>query len=187
MPVNHQEELANKLSGSPAMRRHGHQSRCNFLKCFDSFFNRKIVKFVAMKALHSFCSFLMLCFLLSGCDAFDCEHDQPITQDLEQWAPYGSNQELHFKTAALVDEYLDVKLFEHVWENADTDCTDDVEYIKIYISARNSFQDSLSINIRNNVLLITCSSCDELTEIKFSKASGIVEYTANGLVYNRVF
>jgi hypothetical protein len=183
-----------------------------------------------MKALHSICSFLMLCFLLSGCDAFDCEHDQPITQDLEQWAPYGSNQELHFKTAALVDEYLDVKLFEHVWENADTDCTDDVEYIKIYISARNSFQDSLSINIRNNtmqigyepdldmtyiegapgyststasltfhstmniggqpfsnVLLITCSSCDELTEIKFSKASGIVEYTANGLVYNRVF
>ncbi len=183
-----------------------------------------------MKYFHSLCSFLILCFLLSGCDAFDCEHDQPITEGLDQWAPYHSNEEVHFKTAALVDEYLDVKLFERIWENADTDCTDDIEYIQVYLTARNSFQDSLSINIRNNavhieheadldmtyiegapsystssatltyhssmdvggqslsnVFVISCNSCDELTEIKFSKTFGIVEFTANGLVYTRVF
>lgn len=171
---------------------------------------------------------LALCFLLSGCSVFDCEHDQPITEGLDQWLPYQQGEAVHFRTVALVDEHIDVKVFERGWENADTDCTDDIEYLQVYITARNSFQDSLSFRITNNniqmaydadlnmtyiegapgyststtsltfhesmeiggetfsnVIVVTCSGCDELTEIKLSKAFGIVEYTSNGLVYKR--
>jgi hypothetical protein len=117
--------------------------------------------------------FLALCFLLSTCSVFDCEHDQPITQDLDQWTPYQLNEELHFRTAAVVDEYLDVKLFERAWENADTDCTDDIEYIQVYITSRNTF-DSLSINITNNTVKI-----GHETNFNVSYIEGLPGYTTS--------
>jgi hypothetical protein len=173
---------------------------------------------------------LFLAFLFSGCSLLECEQDQPITEGLDQWVPYQTNDAIHFRTAALLDEYADVKPFERGWENADTDCTDDIEFIQVYITARNSFADSLSLRVSNNyvqivygtdlsmtyiegspgyststtsitfhdsidvggqtlsnVIVIACDGCNGLTEIKFSKTFGIVEYTHNALVYTRVF
>ncbi len=173
--------------------------------------------------------FLAFCLLFSKCSVFDCEHDQPITEDLDQWVPYNVNDELHFRTVGLLDEYLDVKMFEHAWRNADTDCTDDIEYIQVHITSRNSFEDSLSVYVSNNnvqisygadlnmtyiegqtgyststtslefhdsmsiggstysnVLVVTCDECNNLSELKFSKTFGLVEYTYNGLLYSIV-
>jgi hypothetical protein len=112
--------------------------------------------------------FFFLGFLFSGCSLFECEHDQPITEGLDQWVPYQTNDALHFRTASLVDEYIDVKSFERGWENADTDCTDDIEYIQAYITSRNSFPDSLSFRISNNNVQIAYDTDLNMTYIEGS-------------------
>jgi hypothetical protein len=121
-----------------------------FFEVFRFFFQHRNEQFCNMKYSRPVVLFLVLGFLFSGCSLLECEHDQPITEGLDQWVPYQTNDAEHFRTAALLDEYVDVTLFERGWENADTDCTDDIEYIQAYITARNSFADSLSLRISNN-------------------------------------
>jgi hypothetical protein len=111
---------------------------------------------------------LVLGVLFSGCSLLECEQDQPITEGLDQWVPYQTNDALHFRTVALVDEYIDVKSFERGWENADTDCTDDIEYIQVYSTARNSFPDSLSLRISNNNMQIAYGPDLNMTYIEGS-------------------
>ena len=127
-----------------------------------------MINFVIMKCSRPVALFLVLGFLFSGCSLLECEHDQPITEGLDQWVPYQTNDAVHFRTVALLDEYVDVRLFERGWENAATDCTDDIEYIQLYVTARNSFTDSLSLRISNNNVQIAYGPDLNMTYIEGS-------------------